>query len=239
MRCGRALSPPAPSGVVATGVALAFALATLLCAAPAKADGEVWIWAETRLPIMRKDTPSYGRLDWRIFTDFRMNKRSEGLGQAFLRTGPLLYASDFLFVALHGTVYSDRLASGKHETEGRLELEPNFFGRLGDFTFNDRNRLESRWRNDDQRFRYRNQARINYAPSGAKWIPFAWDEVLVDLAGLGLNQNRLEFGLGRLLDATTRLDLGYMIRSREAAGTWTHDHVLNLSLYYDVPRTSR
>lgn len=228
----------ARSHLLPFALAVGVALATMLTTRRAKADGEVWVWVETRLPILRKDKPSYGRLDWRIFTDFRMNKRSEGLAQAFFRTGPLLYATDFLFIALHGTVYSDRLASGKHETEGRLELEPNFFGRIGDFTFNDRNRLESRWRGDDQRFRYRNQARVNYAPTGAKWIPFAWDEFLVDLAGLGLNQNRLEFGLGRLLDDTTRLDLGYMIRSREAAGTWTHDHVLNLSLYYDVPRTT-
>jgi hypothetical protein len=216
-------------------LAVLVALLTVVGAREARADGEVWIWTENRLPIVRSPRPAFPRLDWRVFTDFRMNTRSHGLQQAFLRTGPLLYATDFLFVALHGTVYSDRLASGKHETEARVELEPNLFGRLGDLTFNDRNRLESRWRTDDHRFRYRNQLRINHAPSGARWIPFIWDEVLVDLAGLGLNQNRLEFGLGRMLNASTRLDVGYMIRSREAAGTWTHDHVLNLYLFFDVP----
>ena len=204
--------------------------------ARADGDGELWLWTELRLPVIASDKPRFPRFDWRIVTDFRLNNRSKGLAQAFFRTGPILYATDFLFIALHGTVYSDRLATGRHETEARVELEPNFFGRLGDFTFNDRNRLESRWRTDDQRFRYRNQLRVNYAPIGAKWIPFVWDEVLVDLAGLGLNQNRLEFGLGRLLSDTTRLDVGYMIRSREAAGTWTHDHVLNLYLFIDVPK---
>jgi hypothetical protein len=200
----------------------------------------VWLWTENRLPLVSSERPTFPRLDWRVFTDFRINKRSGELAQAFLRTGPLLYTTDFLFVGVHGTVYSDRLPTGEHPTEARLELEPNFFGRLGDFTLNDRNRLESRWRGDDQRFRYRNQLRVNYAPAGVRWIPFAWDEVLVDLAGLGLNQNRLEFGLGRALSESTLLDVGYMIRSREAAdGTWAHDHVLILYLFLDVPRLRR
>jgi hypothetical protein len=216
--------------------ALAVALGALLTSSPASADGEVWLWTEIRLPVVTNDKPSFPRLDWRILSDFRINKRSEGLAQAFLRTGPILYTTDFLFVALHGTIYSDRLPTGKHETEGRVELEPNLFGRVGDFTFNERNRLESRWRGDDHRYRYRNQLRVNYAPVGAKWIPFVWDEVLVDLAGLGLNQNRLQFGLGRVLGDSTRLDVGYMIRSREAAGTWTHDHILNLYVFFDAPR---
>lgn len=222
----------------AMAASLAFAAVTMT-PSPARADGEVWIWVENRVPIVRTDTPSFPRLDWRIFTDFRLNNRSGGLAQAFLRTGPLLYTTDWLFVGVHGTIYSDRLASGAHDQEARFELEPNFFGRFGDFTFNDRNRLESRWRDSGHRWRYRNQLRLSYAPRGAKWIPFAWDEVLVDLSGLGVNQNRLEFGLGRMLSDTTRLDVGYMIRSREDTAGWAHDHVLNVYLFLDVPKPQR
>jgi hypothetical protein len=214
---------------------LAIALA-MTSATGARADGEVWLWTEARVPVVSSTAPDFPRLDWRVFSDVRINKRSEGLAQAFLRTGPLLYTTPWSFVGVHGTVYSDRLTSGVHDQEARLELEPNFFGRIGDFTFNDRNRGESRWRESGHRWRYRNQLRISYAPRGARWIPFVWDEVLVDLSGLGLNQNRLQFGLGRMLSATTRLDVGYMIRSREDPTGWVHDHVLNLYLFIDVPR---
>jgi len=216
--------------------ALAAGLAMLAPASPARADGEAWFWVENRLPIVIADKPTFPRLDWRLFVDFRLNQRSGGLAQAFFRTGPLLYVTDFLFVAVHGTIYSDRLPSGVHDQEARLEIEPNFFGRVGDFTFNDRNRLESRWRESGHRFRYRNQLRVNYAPRDAKWIPFVWDEILVDAAGLGLNQNRLDMGLGRMVNETTRIDVGYMIRSREEASGWVHDHVFNVYVFFDVPK---
>lgn len=211
-------------------------VATLAAPAPARADGELWLWAETRVPVVRAPRPEFPRVDWRVFTDFRLNTRNEGLHQAFLRTGPLVFATDFLFVGLHGTVYADRQATGAFGQEARLELEPNVFFRWGDFTFNDRNRGELRFRDGATRTRYRNQLRVSYAPEGARWIPFAWDEVLVDLAGLGFHQNRLEFGLGRMLDPRTRLDVGYLFRSRKEQPGWAHDHILNVAIFFDVPR---
>lgn len=217
-----------------TTIAIAIGATVGLVPASARADGEAWVWVENRIPVVRADVPGYPRVDWRVFADFRMNKRSGGLAQAFFRTGPLVFPTSFMFVGVHGTIYSDRLASGVHDQEARLELEPNFFGRLGDFTFNDRNRGEYRWRESGVRWRYRNQLRVSYAPIGAKWIPFVWDEVLADLSGLGVNQNRFQVGLGRMLNPTTRLDVGYMIRSREDASGWAHDHVLNLYLFMDV-----
>jgi hypothetical protein len=228
----------ARSRALALGAGTAIALSLLATATPARADGEVWLWTEARVPIVRTPRPELPRVDWRVVSDFRINKRSEGLAQAFLRTGPILYPTPWAFVAVHGTVYSDRLPSGMHDTEARLELEPNFFGRFGDFTFNDRNRGESRWRESGHRWRYRNQLRVSYAPIGARWIPFVWDEVLVDLSGLGLNQNRAQVGLGRMLDATTRLDIGYMVRSREEPTGWVHDHILNVYLFFDAPKAA-
>ncbi|WP_169927724.1 DUF2490 domain-containing protein [Labilithrix luteola] len=201
----------------------------------ARADGEVWIWTENRIPIVRTDTPGFPRLDWRLITDFRFNQRAGGLHQAFFRTGPAFYATDWLFMAVNGVVYADRQPDGRFLQEGRLELEPNLFGRFGDFTFNDRNRFESRWREGNNRWRYRNQLRINYAPKGAKWIPFVWDEILVDLSGTGFHQNRFDVGIARMLTETIRLDVAYMLRSREDQGKWTNDHIFNLYFYFDVP----
>jgi hypothetical protein len=214
----------------------ALAALTALAAAPAaRADYETWIWLETRTPILRAPRPAFPRIDLRTVTDARMNGRSDGLAQLFFRTGPLFFFTDFLFVGVHGTIYADRLASGDFDQEARFEFEPNFFGRLGDFTFNDRNRFEVRFRESGTRTRYRNQLRINYAPKGALWIPYVWDEVLVDLSGLGLNQNRAQIGLGRMLWPTARLDVGLMLRSRKEPDGWVHDRVLNVALFLDVP----
>lgn len=216
-------------------IALAVLVAGTLASASARADGEAWIWLENRVPVVRADRPTFPRTDWRTLADFRLNTRSSGLQQAFFRTGPLFFLTDFLFVGAHGTIYADRLPTGAFDQEARLELEPNLFWRLGDFTFNERNRGEYRWRESGVRWRYRNQIRVNYAPIGARWIPFFWDELLVDLSGLGVNQNRAQLGLGRMINRTTRVDLGYMVRSREDLdGRWSHDHVLNLYVLFDV-----
>lgn len=215
-------------------IAIAGFVLGALVTRPAQADGEAWIWIENRVPIVRANTPRFPRVDWRTLSDLRVNTRSKGLAQAFLRTGPLFFPTDFLFVATHGTIYTERLATGAHEQEARLELEPNVFGRIGDFTFNERSRGEYRYRESGVRWRYRNQLRVNYAPIGARWIPFFWDEVFVDLSGAGFNQNRFQVGLARMLDATTRLDVGYMIRSREEPTGWGHDHVININLYFDA-----
>lgn len=211
------------------------ALAAFTFAPRASADYEAWSWIENRVPILRAKTPTFPRIDLRTFADVRANLRSSGLAQSFLRVGPLFYLSNFLFVGVHGTLYADRLKNGSFDQEARLELEPNLFGRLSDFTWNDRNRFEARFRESGTRYRYRNQLRINYAPKGAKWIPFVWDEVLVDLSGLGLNQNRANIGLGRMLSSHTRLDVSLMLRSREEAQVWVHDRAVVVYLFLDVP----
>ncbi len=210
-------------------------LAAVTASAPARADYEAWLWAEYRMPIVRTDKPTFPRIDLRTVTDFRLNGRSGGLAQSFLRVGPLFYLTNFLLVGVHGTVYADRLASGVFDQEARFELEPNLFWRLGDFTFNDRNRFEARFRESGTRYRYRNQLRINYAPAGARFIPFVWDELLVDLSGLGVNQNRAQIGLGFQLWKNVRLDVGAMLRSRAETTGWVHDRIANLYLFIDVP----
>lgn len=214
---------------------LAIPLAILAWPTSALADEEAWVWVENRTPIVRTEKPGFPRIDFRTFADVRMNRRSDGLAQSFLRVGPLFYLTDFLFVGLHGTIYADKLPSGVFDQEARFEVEPNLFGRLGVFTWNDRNRFEIRWREKETRYRYRNQLRINLAPQDWRWIPFVWDEVLVDLSGLGLNQNRANIGIGRQLWPNVRLDVGFMVRSREDASGWQHDGVLNFYLFIDAP----
>ncbi|WP_044239252.1 DUF2490 domain-containing protein [Chondromyces apiculatus] len=223
----------------ATLLALAALTVPLTFTSRARADHEVWLWLETRSPLLRAASPTFPRIDLRTVTDVRVNGRSEGLAQSFFRTGPLFYLSDFLFVGVHGTIYADRLASGAFDQEARFEVEPNLFGRIGDFTWNDRNRFEVRFRESGVRTRYRNQLRVNYAPKGATWIPFVWNEALVDLSGLGLNQNRLQIGLGRMMSPSVRFDLGLMLRSRGEETGWVHDRVINAYLLLDIPPLAR
>jgi hypothetical protein len=203
----------------------------LLLPRNARADEEAWVWFENRTQLAKDP-----RISLRMWTDVRMNRRSDGLAQIFQRVGPLFHVAPWLFVGVHATIYADRLSSGKFDQEARAELEPNLVWRLGDFAFNDRNRLEYRWRESGDRWRYRNQLRVSYAPKGLPLQPFVWDEILIDLNGLGLNQNRLLTGLGIPIGARARVDVGVMARSRKETVGWIHDTVYVAYLFLDVPK---
>lgn len=209
--------------------------ATVTTASPARADAEAWLWVENRVPLARTDKPEFGRVDLRLVGDFRANRRSEGLGTVFTRMGPLFFLSDWMFVATTGSVAALRGPNGEWTHQARAELEPNFFGRIGDFTFNDRNRGEYRVRDDARNFFfYRNMLRISYAPMHARWIPYVFDEVLFNVTTRELSENRASVGLGRMVGGSTRIDLGYIFRSRKET-TFVHDHIVNLYFFFDVP----
>lgn len=207
-------------------------LALFSCAEGARADGEAWIWAELRLPVT-ESTELFPRTTLRVLAESRINGRSNGLDMSILRAGPLFDVTSWMFIGVHGTILADRATDDRFVQEIRAELEPNLYGRWGDFTFNDRNRLELRYRDVETRYRYRNQLRVNYAPEGQWWMPFVWDEILVDLSGLGLNQNRVMAGVGLFTSASTRIELGYILRSREEATRWEHDHIGAVNLFFD------
>ncbi len=211
------------------------AAATVTTARTARADAEAWLWVENRVPLARTDRPELGRVDLRVFGDFRANRRSEGLGIVFGRMGPLFFLSDWMFVATTGSVAAIRGPNGQWSHQARAELEPNFFGRIGDFTFNDRNRGEYRVREDAENFFfYRNMLRISYAPVHARWIPYVFDEVLFNVTTREVSENRASVGLGRMVGGSTRIDLGYIFRSRKDP-TFVHDHIVNLFFFFDVP----
>ncbi|MFP5503015.1 MAG: DUF2490 domain-containing protein [Candidatus Sericytochromatia bacterium] len=211
-------------------IAAVAALVTLLPAAPAMADVENWNWIETRVPLSDGQAGAPSQL--RVFADSRYGLRYPGLGWLFLRVGPIWNLHPNWFLATHYTTAIEQTAPGAMAQEHRIEIEPNFFGRLGDFTYNDRNRLEYRYRVTGATWRYRNQLRFQYQPEGATWAPFVWDEALVDLSGQGFNQNRAAIGLAHLLNANTRVDAAYILRSRLGGGVWEQDHVLNLTLCF-------
>lgn len=198
----------------------------------ARADHELWLWSEMRIPVATAEEFPV-RTTFRLFNDTRFSGRRDGLHQVFLRFGPMFEVTPWLLLALNATVYADHLASGAFDEERRAELEPTVHWRWGDLAFTDRNRLEYRWRDTGDAVRYRNQLRVSYAPPERRIFPFVWNEALILLNEEGFNQNRLTAGLTAALSPTTRLEAGYMFRSREELGTWFHDHIGVLYLFYD------
>lgn len=210
------------------------AIGPAFVATPASADYEYWGWYETRIPLL-KALPGTGQpVALRVLTDFRYGLRFPGMGLNFLRVGPLWTLAPGLMVGTHASSVAFQDKPGVYLQEHRLEVEPNLFGRLGDFTWNDRNRLEYRWRIAGQSFRYRNQLRVNWAPPGQRWMPFVWDEPMIELDARGLAQNRFEIGVGYQFTDALRLDVGGLVRSRTPAfgGAWEHDLVLNTYLFF-------
>ena len=63
-----------------------------------------------------------------------------------------------------------------------------------------------------------------------------WDELLVDIAGTWVNENRAAVGLARMLGDSVRLEAAYLLRSRLLDGDWQHDHILNVYLFVSVAR---
>lgn len=241
------------------------AIVALAASAPteARADWEIWMPVEVRVPVLRAPTPTRGRLDWRIIAEPRLSGRTEGLETLFFRTGPVVYVTPFLFVAAHVTFLADALSGPspiRMEEEIRGELEPTFFGRLGHFTFVSRNRIEYRWRQTFQRLRARSQLRANLAPLGWRVMPFLQGELLFDLTDTrlddpataaavsptpGLGQVRTFAGVGLQLAPHIRLDVALLVRARPVASSTPGrfdtalDQGLWLQLFMDVPAASR
>jgi hypothetical protein len=230
-------------------------LGMTLSAQDARADFEPWTPVEVRVPVVSAATPTWPRLDLRVAGEARFASRFNGAETLFLRVGPVLYCTPWFFVAAHGTVLSDALATApgmptRMEEETRAELEPTFFGRVGPFTLVNRNRAEFRWRQTFQRVRLRTQLRVNLSPTGWRVIPFVQDELLFDTwdtrapttAGVpptpGLNQNRTMLGVGLQLADNVRLDLGLLLRIRQQPGMsdWALDYGPWIQLFVDVPK---
>ncbi|MEB3222761.1 MAG: DUF2490 domain-containing protein [Candidatus Sericytochromatia bacterium] len=212
-----------------TGLALA---CVALGATPARADTGYWHWTEARLPLTARAPGTGQPVVFRTFSDMRFFTGTPGLTMTFFRAGPLWTMAPWLVVGTQATAIS-LTGDPRFTQEYRAELEPTLLGGWGDFKIMDRNRLEYRMRfgsTSTAHFRYRNMLRINHAPAGAVWIPYVWNEPLVELGVDGF-QNRLEAGVGCQLARDVRVDLGVMWRARQASGAWDQDVILNGYMY--------
>lgn len=223
-------------------------LTTTTVATTAHADIEDWTVFEYRLPVLRQPKPQFGRMDWRFLSELRLAGRYNGIEQIYFRTGPLAWLTNWMFVGTHISVWglgqaNSMLPAGNYQlqTEVRWDLEPNFFGRIGPFTVNSRNRIEYRWFNTaPAMWRFRSQLRVNLAPQGWVVMPFVMDEPLFDLnLGQGFYQNRAHIGVGFQVLPNVRIDVAYMNRARwvPSNSTWDDDHAAWINVFVDVPVT--
>lgn len=128
-------------------------------------------------------------------------------------------------------------ADHKLRHEGRIEIEPTFHWKAGDYVqLASRNRLEVRFFVGSEQLRYRSQWRIVLGKDGWPVRPFVADELFVQLtSGAKVNQNRLSVGLGIPMGGKSRLDFSYMLRSRLAtAPAWDHDHICVLNVAANI-----
>lgn len=213
------------------------ALALWLCAAPARADVELWTPVEAR-GSLGAAPGGWAPTKLRAIVEARQKLDGAQGSQVFLRTGPIWELGNGHFLALHGAAAFARGAPDQPwGLERRLEVEPNFLWRLPALALSlaDRNRLELRsLASGELRWRYRNQLRLNYTGFGG-FAPFAWDEVLYDLSGAGFNQNRLAAGIALVPAPGRRVDLGVLLRHRraDASAPWDADVALWVQLFAD------
>jgi hypothetical protein len=197
---------------------------------PARADGESWNALEIRIPSVSRE--NWEPVSLRVVTSSRFGFRYPGLGVSNLRVGPLWQVAPWMLLGLHGSAYAEQIEPGHFRQMLRLEAEPNLQASWGNWQFNDRNRIEWRYTPTDAWWRYRNQVRATYQPSGWQWWPTVSQEFAWDLRPWQMAQSRLTLGVSRILNRSTRLTLEYLWRGRPEQNEWATDHIANVTLFF-------
>jgi hypothetical protein len=214
-------------------VTLAVGVALLVAPAPARAGGEAWLWTEHQARIVDGDG-DVPQTNMRFTTNARFASRSDGLDFGLARLGPVFSIAPWLTTAATGAAVGLRSGNGGfvQEYRGELDLVPHT--KLGDLVLSSRNRFEYVWRESGPFTRYRNLLRVAYAPRDAKWIPFAFVDVFLRPTEPHLQETWSALGVGRALGGGSRLDVAYMLRTRDGSGGEI-DHVLWLVMFFGVP----
>lgn len=211
-------------------------LATILMTAmPAPAEAAVELWNQFGTEVILTETGGLRPESLSFTTDVRYNDQLAGMERVQLRWGPRWELSEAWTLGVNHTAYFQQPDPGVFVQEQRAELEPSVSGEWGPLAWRDRSRLEYRWRPDRQRWRYRNQLRVE-GEVAKGWTPFASDEVFFDLAGPGFNENRLTLGLAREV-AGSGWELGYTYRTMVgAAATGGPDHLITVAWFNALRR---
>jgi hypothetical protein len=213
--------------LAATALAVAASTAT---PAAARADGEVWLWTEhqARLTSGSADVPA---TNMRFMSNARFSGRGEGLDVALARLGPVFTIAPWFSAATTGAAVAVRSGTGAFVQEYRAEIDLVPHVKVGDFALSSRSRFEYIWRESGPFTRYRNMVRVAYAPAGATFIPFAFVDVFLRPTRPHLQETWSALGIGRVLGGGARLDVAYMLRTRDGSGGEL-DHVAWLMMFF-------
>lgn len=208
-------------------------LGVLGAPAVARADGEAWVWTEHQVRLV-DDDGELPKTNLRLTTNARFSGRADGLDFGLVRAGPVFAVAPWFSFATTGAAVAVRAGSGAfvQEYRGELDLVPHT--KVGDFVLTDRARFEYVWRDAGAYVRHRNMVRVAYAPAGATWIPFAFVDLFLRPTKPNLQETWSALGLGRVLGGGARLDVAYMLRTRDGSGGEL-DHVAWLMLFFGVP----
>lgn len=119
--------------------------------------------------------------------------------------------------------------SGEFKEENEPYGMATLFWELSGLKFASRSRLEYRhfdYQADTWRYRNKFDLRLPWKLTKVEIQPFLSDEILLDLRGVNLNENRFYSGLGFSLTKDIKGEIYYLLRSLKNSGTWTDANVL-------------
>ncbi len=205
----------------------------LACAAPALADGQVWLLASVTRTLA---------VDWRLNLDFapRFERDASDYSRSVLRAQVARVLGKHVTVGV-GYEFTEP-ASVIVRREHRLIEQVQVQQRVGGWTLSHRGRLEQRWLHlaPSVAVRTRYQLRVSRPiRQSGRWSWLVLDEVLYTLRGTalgskqGLDRHRLGGGISHVLSTHVTVEGGYtwQVINHPSPLSNQHDHLAVFALF--------
>ncbi len=122
-----------------------------------------------------------------------------------------------------------KLRSGWRQ-EYRPHINLAYRGKMGEWVFRNRHRLEFRYFEGDanDHIRYRNESvwTAPYKVLGDSLTPYISEEFFYEFTDNDFTVNWLTFGISRSITKNTKFKLGYRLQSQKFGGVWDNRHIL-------------
>ncbi len=121
----------------------------------------------------------------------------------------------------------------KWPRESRPHLDATIKGKLAEWAWNCRGRLEYRERQDAQEsWRYRNKIALKFPFkfTSLEIQPYVADEIFIDLDGEDFNRNRVYGGFSMKIFKNLKAEIYYLWQNSKKSGDWNDINVLGTKL---------
>ena len=206
---------------------LGFGLVWIAGTACALDDGDWQVWNRYTAEGMIADG-----VKLKVFEEFRVGNDVEQLYEELADLGLSYQATKWLNLGVNYR-HICRRSGSDWNMEKRPHLNAAFSGKVGDFGFQDRSRMEIRVRpGRDTAYRYRNllTLKLPLALVARLVRPYVAGEIFYDFDNDELNRHRLYIGMQRTLPVHLGMDLHYMRQSSKSGDDWTAIHVVGAGL---------